>query len=292
MTAALLVAALCLAAAALWGTGAFHRIGWWAMTQQHALQSALAGRIQDLRAGEPAALSGLIVLCAGYGFVHALGPGHGKVLITGAAAGSRASALRMAVIATLGSLAQAVLAIGLVYGALGLFRASARGAIAVTDAWLQPLGNLIIAGIGGWLLWRGLMALRHAARDGAGGSGSCGHAHGPDAERAARATSAGAALALIAGMAARPCTGALFVLVIAWRMDLQTAGIAAVLAMGLGTAAFTVLMALLAVTSRDAALFSAGPGRAARLLGPGLQVAAGCAILAVSGAMLSQALAS
>jgi ABC-type nickel/cobalt efflux system permease component RcnA len=96
----------------------------------------------------------------------------------------------------------------------------------------------------------------------------------------------GDTLALIGGMAARPCTGALFVLVIAWRMDLASAGAAAVLAMGLGTATVTLGVAVLAVTGREAALISAGDGRAARILMPALQIAGGGLILAVSALLL------
>ena len=81
---------------------------------QQALQAALAGRLQDLRAGEGTAFWSLLALCAGYGFLHALGPGHGKVLISGAAVGTRATALRMGMIALAGSLAQAAAAIAFV----------------------------------------------------------------------------------------------------------------------------------------------------------------------------------
>jgi ABC-type nickel/cobalt efflux system permease component RcnA len=95
----------------------------------------------------------------------------------------------------------------------------------------------------------------------------------------------GATLALVGAMAARPCTGALFLLVIAWRFDLAAAGAVGVVAMGLGTAAFTLLVAVLAVAGRDTALFAAGGGRAGRLLAPGLQLAAGGVILGAAGAL-------
>jgi len=55
LTAGLLLALAGLAALALWASGGFQIIGWWVVQQQHAVQSALAGRIQALRAGEPIA---------------------------------------------------------------------------------------------------------------------------------------------------------------------------------------------------------------------------------------------
>jgi ABC-type nickel/cobalt efflux system permease component RcnA len=288
--AAALLAGLALAALALWSSGVFQALGFWLADQQHALQSTLAAHIRALRAGEPAAFWSLVALCGGYGFLHALGPGHGKALIAGAAVGTRATALRMAAIAVIGSLAQAAVAILAVYGGFAAFEATARGTVAAADHWVAPVGNLAVAAIGGWILWRGIGAL--PARAGDPGHEGCGHAHGPGAEEAAGATGIGATLALVGAMAARPCTGAIVVLVIAWRMGLAAQGAAGVVAMGLGTAAFTVLVALLAVTSRDAAFLTAGDGRAARLLAPGLQILAGGLILGISGTLLVGALAS
>jgi ABC-type nickel/cobalt efflux system permease component RcnA len=288
LTAALLLGLALLAGLVLWSSGALQLVAWWAAEQQRAVQGALAGRVQALRAGEGAAFWSLVALAAGYGFLHALGPGHGKALVAGAAAGTRVSATRMALVAIAGSLAQAVVAIAIVYGAFAIFEATARGTVETAERWVPRIGNLAVALVGAWMLWRGLAALRalggphgHDHRHHAG----CGHAHGPDPDAVARAESPAAALALVAAMAVRPCTGALVVLVLAWRMGLAGAGVAAVIAMGLGTAAFTVLVALAAVGSRDAAYLAAGEGRTARLMGPGLQIIAGGLILGIGGVL-------
>jgi ABC-type nickel/cobalt efflux system permease component RcnA len=264
-----------------------HALLWWAAQAQHRVQDTLAAQVQALRAGEPGALVTLLGLCAAYGFLHALGPGHGKLVVSGAAVGSRATARRMAAVAVAGSLAQAAVAIVLAYGGLALFEATARGTVAAAERWIQPAGTLAVAGIGGWLVWRGLRALAAARRPAAGHDHGqcCGHRHGPTAAEVERAGGTGATLALVGAMAARPCTGALFLLVIAWRFDLAAAGAAGVVAMGLGTAAFTLLVAVLAVAGRDTALFAAGGGRAGRLLAPGLQLAAGGVILGAAGAL-------
>jgi nickel/cobalt transporter (NicO) family protein len=271
--------------------GALDQLAWWASEQQRALQTRLAAQVTALRDGTPGALAALMTACAAYGFVHAAGPGHGKVLIGGAALGTRATARRMALIAVLGSLAQALVAIAIVYGGFALFEATARGTVSAAEDWIDPIGNALIAGIGLWLIWRGLRRIGPATRSAGAGThdhdaARCGHDHGPDAAEVARARGLADTLALIGGMAARPCTGALFVLVIAWRMDLASAGAAAVLAMGLGTATVTLGVAVLAVTGREAALISAGDGRAARILMPALQIAGGGLILAVSALLL------
>jgi len=288
LTAALLLAAAALVLLLAWQAGAHEPLLRWAAERQREVQDALAARLLDLRSGSAAALWSLVGVCFAYGFLHAAGPGHGKLLVSSAAVATRATALRMALIAVAGSLAQAVVAIALAYGALALLAATARGTVDAAERWAALVGNAAIAAIGAWLVLRGLRGLRtHAHVHGP----DCGHRHGPDPEAAAAATGPAAALALIGAMAARPCTGALFVLVIAWRMDLAASGVAAVLAMGLGTAAFTVIVALLAVAGRDAAFLAAGPGRTARLLGPSLQIAVGGLILGVGGSLALDALA-
>lgn len=291
---ALLVAAAALALLGLWTSGALAALGWWAVAQQRDLQAALAGAITALRDGEPAALWTLLGACAAYGFLHAVGPGHGKALVAGAALGGRATARRMAAIALAGSLGQAAVAIALVSGAFLLLGATARTVSERAESWAAPFGALAIALVGAWILATGLRGLgpaapldHHHAHD-----CGCGHAHGPDPEAAARATSPGAVLALVAAIAARPCSGAVLVLVVAWSLGLPAAGVAAVVAMGLGAAAFTALVAWLAVSGRDAALQGAGRGGAARLLAPGLRIAAGLVMLALGGLGLLGALAA
>jgi nickel/cobalt transporter (NicO) family protein len=264
--------------AAFWLSGAAAGFGAWALDQQRALQGQLAQTIQEIRAGRGAALWALLALSAAYGFVHALGPGHGKVLVAGAAFGTAASARRMSLIALAGSVGQSLVAIVLVYGALGAFAATSRQAVGL-EAALEPVAHLLVALIGAWLIARGLRAARRPTN-----ACACGRHHAPDA--AAASASPREALALIAAMAARPCAGALIVLVLAWRMDLAAVGAAAVVAMGLGTAAFTAAVAALAVTGREAALFSAGPSVGAARLGAAIQIGAGVVILLLSGALL------
>lgn len=55
----------------------------WASQQQRAFQTDLARAVRALQTGQPGAWIALMTAAGSYGFVHALGPGHGKYLIGG-----------------------------------------------------------------------------------------------------------------------------------------------------------------------------------------------------------------
>ena len=59
----------------------------WAAQEQRGFQNAMAGSLRAIRGGDSFAVFTLCSATALYGFVHALGPGHGKVLLGGAALG-------------------------------------------------------------------------------------------------------------------------------------------------------------------------------------------------------------
>ena len=53
----------------------------------------------------------------------------------------------------------------------------------------------------------------------------CGHAHGPSLEEVAKVRTWRDGLALVAGIALRPCSGALFVLILTWQLGVALAGV-------------------------------------------------------------------
>jgi len=272
-----------LATALVWATGGFDALARWASAGQREVQGSMAGAIRALKAGEAGAFAGLMTLAFAYGFFHAAGPGHGKALIGGYGLGRRVPALRLSAIALASSLAQALTAIALVYGGVFVFDWGRERMEDVAERWLAPASYAAIAAIGLWLLWRGLAGLR---RDGTRDHDHCGHAHGPTPDEAARANSLRDAALLIGGIAIRPCTGALFLLVICWRLGVDAAGILGALAMALGTATVTVAVALLSATAREGALTGLASGAAARVL-PALELTAGALILAAAATLLA-----
>lgn len=252
---------LVLGLAALWAAGGLAGVVHLAATVQRGVQEAMAGSLRAIRAGNAGAVAGLMALCFAYGFAHAAGPGHGKFLIGSYGVARRVGFLPLAGIAVAASLAQAAVAVALVllaFGLLGWTRAEVLGA---AEGNVVMVGHLMVLGIGLWLVWRGLRALAgpgaaqghdHDHHD-HGPECGCGHAHGPAPEDVARVTSAREAAALVAGVAIRPCSGALLLLVLTAQMGLTGIGIAGAFAMGLGVASVTVLVAALAVWGREGA---------------------------------------
>ncbi len=270
----------------LFGFGGMSQVSTWASAQQREVQNALAQGLRAVRAGEPGAWTALMGLCAAYGFFHAAGPGHGKIVIGGYGAAARITALRLSGLALASSLAQALTAILLVgLGALVLGW-SREQTTHTADEMLAPASFLAIALVGAWLVVRGARrAFSTAAHpvDAHGHCETCGHAHGPSVDQAASVASWRDAAAIIASVAIRPCTGAVFLLILCFALKIPLAGIAGALVMGLGTASLTVLVAIAAVGTRQSALagFSgAGAVRAMALI----EVVAGglIALVAVS----------
>ena len=299
--ALLLLGGLAALAVWLWGMGGMTALERWAAEGQRDAQNAMAGLLRRLKAGDAAALSALLGFCFAYGFFHAAGPGHGKVLIGGYGLGRRVPVGRLAGLAVASSLAQAGTAVALVYGGVFLLDWSRERMVDTAEAWLAPLSYVLIGLVGLWLLLRGarkLWGLRlgavmtpkapnphhdhHHHDHGHGHCDSCGHAHGPSIEEAAQVRSLRDALMLIVAVAVRPCTGALFLLILTWRMGIDAAGIAGAFVMGLGTASVTVMVAVLSVTARESALAQVAGGPAmARALSL-IEIAAGALVVLVA----------
>ncbi|MEM1040974.1 MAG: hypothetical protein AAGI12_16055 [Pseudomonadota bacterium] len=255
----------------------------WAVAQQRAFQNDMASAIHAIRAGNTGAWVALLVATGLYGFVHALGPGHGKFVIGGIGLGTQVSAARLAMVALTSSLAQSIWAIILVYGGFYLLQASAAHFTDVADSYLAPASYLAIATVGLLLVLRGVKAIRvrtsapthnHHCETACGCGG-----HGPSANDVTRMASLRGAVLVAASIAVRPCTGALFLLVIAWQTGIVAAGATAVIAMGIGTAATTILVALSSIFARSVVSASSRNVGVQTLAAPSLQLLSGLGIV-------------
>ncbi|MEL6467496.1 MAG: hypothetical protein AAFQ58_21235 [Pseudomonadota bacterium] len=308
------------------------RIMLWAIEAQRGFQNQMAGAIRALKAGEAGAYTALLSATAAYGFVHALGPGHGKYLVGGVGLGTSVSVRKLVGLAAVSSLAQSLWAIVLVFGGFLFVEVSARQMTVMAEEYLAPISYLAIASIGLLLIWRGIKSvqrpdrllqashqrqatlppsgfsfarqhalaheggfdkpsIRWADRNTSAGQVPCEEncdcaAHGPTLDQVARVGSLRDALGLVLSIAVRPCTGAIFLLVIAWQMDLAMAGALAVVTMGFGTAGLTSLVAISSVAARKVAALSIGNSQGLRLVMPGIQVFSGATIALISLSLL------
>ncbi|WP_224814621.1 nickel/cobalt transporter [Hasllibacter sp. MH4015] len=269
----------------LWLAGADRVVTAWALDGQREAQGAMAGALRRLRAGDPGAVAALMAVTFGYGFFHAAGPGHGKLLIGGYGAARAVGAVRLSAVALASSLAQGVTAVALVGVGLWLVGWGRERMTDMADQVFAPLSFAAIALVGLWLVWRGARGLWRLRAAGSGAThghdhnhdhhhhdhdhhhphnhahtgddhvcSTCGHAHAPDPAALAQATSWREVAALIGAVAIRPCTGALFLLILTAQMGVFWAGVLGTLTMALGTASVTVAVAVAAVTLRKGVL--------------------------------------
>lgn len=248
------------AAVWLWGFGGADAVSRFAAATQRETQNAMASSIRGIKTGQAGALIGLWGLCFTYGFVHAAGPGHGKLIIGGYGVGARVTARRLVGLAFASSLAQALSAVLIVGLALWVFGWGRTQMTDIADRTMAPLSYALIAAVGLWLLLRGLRkawrlrAPVHHHHDEDAVCQSCGHAHAPTPAQAANVTSLRDALAVVFSIAVRPCTGAIFLLILTHGLGIMLAGIAGAFIMGLGTASFTAIVAIAAVGARESVL--------------------------------------
>ncbi|WP_298290505.1 hypothetical protein [uncultured Litoreibacter sp.] len=288
-----------------WASGGFDDLARYAAGEQRQFQNQIAGTLRGLRSGEAGAFWVLMTLSFAYGFFHAVGPGHGKVLIGGYGLGRKVPVIRLSVIGFLASMGQAVTAVLLVYTGVWLLNLTRSAMIGVTEDIMAPASYGAIALIGLWLVWRGLRKLRPAKahhhhghdhhhhdhdHDHGDTCSECGHKHGPTIEEVNNIRTLREAVGLIGGIAIRPCTGALFVLIITWQMGIGLAGVAAAFAMALGTALVTVGVGIAAVGIRGGLIGGlAGSTLAARVV-PLVEMAAGAVIVVIASGLLMRAI--
>lgn len=152
-----LVVALTLVA--LWLGGGLAGIERWAIDQQRAVQNAMAGALRALRSGQPGAVASLLALCFAYGVAHAVGPGHGKVIIGSYGFGAQVPLVRLAGLSVASSLAQAGTAIALVWGGITILDLGRQTLTDLSEVAMVQASTVLVASVGLWLAGRGLSML-------------------------------------------------------------------------------------------------------------------------------------
>lgn len=252
------------------------------------------GLMKETGSWEPAAA---IVLAAFlYGVFHAVGPGHGKVVIGGWFATRRARVvhgLAASLIAAMVQAGSAILAVALLAGVLSL----APREVNAGAAWLEAGSFAMIAAIGAMMTWRTLT-----------GRG-CGHDHGPHGDHHHHHHHDGACcghhrhetakdgpaernalFAMAAAVGFRPCSGAILVLLFCFANGMVLIGVLATLAMGLGVAITVAAIGLGALGLNRLVESGFGEGSLGGRVRTGLALAGSLSITALGVVLLLGAL--
>jgi nickel/cobalt transporter (NicO) family protein len=257
--------------------GPFGRLFAWVLEKQQGLQRMLAASVKSLKTDNPMAgaftLAGLSFL---YGILHAVGPGHGKTIISSYVVANEETVRRGVLISFIAAALQAFTAVALV-GVLLLGLGATGLQVNAWSSQLETVSYALIALVGLYLLWTQIVRLwrRRFTVQGHGEHGldphhhdhhqhdhhhHHHHAHGEacdhmvDARQLAGPMSWRKVMAVVVSVGIRPCTGAILVLVFALTQGLFWAGVAATFAMALGTAITVAVLATLALGSRELAL--------------------------------------
>jgi len=217
-----------------------------------------------------------------YGVLHAIGPGHGKFIVATYLSTNKESQTAARVIPFIGSLMQGVSAILFVFIlAVGFNLAS--GDLSESRWYVEKVSALLIGGFGAYIAWHALKSLKPrklhihtlSALHQHGPECGCGHHGVGQASEGDWKTRLGVILAI----GARPCSGAIMILLFANALGIVTWGIAAVMTMAFGTALSIVGLSLAVryARNRTAAFFTGAtaPG----WLVPALKIVGGVALM-------------
>lgn len=210
-----------------------------------------------------------------YGVLHAVGPGHGKVIIATFLATHPTRVKTSLQLTAAAAIVQGGVAIGLVTVMLVVLQFSSRQ-LHLSSYWIEKGSYLLVAVLGLWLCWRALRKLWHtlqtvsplptAARGGMtirritpadcrhSESCGCGHQHVPDSNQLATAVGWKTKSLVVLSMGLRPCSGAIMMLLFSKVIGVYGWGVLSAMVMAVGTAITVSAMALVVQISRVLAL--------------------------------------
>jgi len=256
-----------------------------------------AGFFQSLRAAvaalkEGGAVWSLLAIGFAYGVFHAAGPGHGKAVIAAYLVANERALAKGFGMSLAAALVQALVAIALVL-TLSLALNSTAAAMGRVTNGVEIASFAAVAALGLMLTWRKAgkvlgVAARAADPRAAPTDASCDHVHLPPPETLERLTRLRDMAAVVLAAGLRPCAGAIVVLVFALSQGLLAAGIGATIAMALGTALTTGLIATLAVGAKSLALrLAGGRGAGGAVALAGIELLAAAFVLVLGASLLA-----
>ena len=251
----------------LWLWQAWPQVMMKSIIWQREVNQQMSGLLKAVAENPTKAGGSLLAFSFIYGVLHALGPGHGKIVITTWLA-THPSKLKSSIGLTLASsLLQGGVAIALVVVVLSLLQLPARQ-LHLSSFWLEKGSYALVGVLGLILCWRALKKLRallkkpkfktftpHHVHDEHCG---CGHQHLPTQEQLQNGEDWRARLMIILSMGMRPCSGAIMVLLFSKVIGVFGWGMLSALAMAAGTSLTISSLALLVHSFRQLAVKLSG----------------------------------
>ncbi|MNZ94863.1 nickel/cobalt efflux protein RcnA [compost metagenome] len=252
---------------ALWLWQAWPQVMMKSILWQREVNQQMSGLLKAVAQNPSKAGGSLLIFSFLYGVLHALGPGHGKIVITTWLA-THPSTLKSSIGLTLASsLLQGCVAIALVVVVLTLLQLPARQ-LHMSSFWLEKGSYALVGLLGVMLCWRALKKLNallrkpkfkaftpHHVHDERCG---CGHQHLPTQEQLQSGDDWRARLMIILSMGMRPCSGAIMVLLFSKVIGVFSWGVVSALAMAAGTSLTITSLALLVHSFRQLAVRLSG----------------------------------
>ena len=218
-----------------------------------------------------------------YGVLHAIGPGHGKFIVTTWLSTNNENPVAARVVPFLGSLMQGVSAILFVFIlAVGLNLAS--GDLSTSRWYVEKISAVMIGAFGAYIIYQSLKGLRprkmtisalkplHQHDEQCG----CGH-HGVGAGLAEGDWKT--RLGVILAVGARPCSGAIMILLFSNALGIVSCGMAAVMTMSLGTALSIMGLSLAVRYARERTVALFGGNSSLSWLVPAVKIAGGIVLV-------------
>lgn len=255
----------------------------WCLATQITLHRYLVMYLLQLNNHEYSGGLWLLVGAFLYGVLHAIGPGHGKFIVTTYLSTNKESLLAARMVPFIGSLMQGISAILFVFIlAVGFNLAS--GDLSTSRWYVEKISAVMIGAFGLFIIYQALRSLRprrlaisalkplHQHGEDCG----CGH-HGVGTLLAESDWKT--RLGVVLAIGARPCSGAIMILMFANALGIVTWGIAAVMTMALGTALSILGLSLAVRYARERTVAMFGGVSGPRWVIPAVKIAGGAMLI-------------
>ena len=240
---------------------------------QRELHQELAGLLRQVKENPMQSGMTLAGFSLIYGVIHAIGPGHGKIVITTYLA-THPSRLKSSLKLTFASaIVQGLVAILLVSVVLGVLQLSSRQ-LHQSSFWMERGSFILVILLGVLLCWRALKRVWQTIKSlrpapamkihSLSPMGSethvhdehcgCGHQHVPSDQQLQAGGDLRTQIAIVLAMGLRPCSGAIMVLLFSKVIGVYSWGVISAITMAIGTSLTVSLIGVLVFYSRELAV--------------------------------------